>query len=244
MSNWNNVRLLTAEPRSFWGANAISVTVHVKNLSTEHSRIVKAHYYNGVNWVDSVDFTLIGNYGDYSLYRGQIPQTTARFVIKYQAGGITYWDNNNGVDYYVAAWTSPHAGIVGGNVGLSSAKVKIDILMTKYGATYIVRYNITGQIYVKNRSYEKQVGVVLHDGYYGWMTTYGTYECSMDYGSQDIEIWNFKYISKEQHPHAYEPFKIAVFYKEINGGSITAEHWDNNFFMDYTLNSTDGTEIQ
>ncbi len=97
---------------------------------------------------------------------------------------------------------------------------------------------VEGEIFVKNLSFNKRVGIRLSTN--GWMSFQDTNASFNGFvavatGISQVEMWKFK--TPELNLDESRPdFKFAVFYNNLDSGEF---FWDNNFAQDYTLSKAD-----
>lgn len=243
------VRLISAVPFNYAVSgmtyNNTTFTVHAKNIGTSASRVVSIHYKNGATW-STTPMTKTYDYGTHSVYSLTLGSSSYEFVVKYENSTGTFWDNNGGANYKVAAWsTTPpfQAGAVGGNVGLVAATNKVALESTYYGADYIYSYTINATIAVEDLSYNKRVALRMSfNNGATWQDVDAVYfSTSSTGGGQKVQTWkvnNFFYLA---HPLTND-IKFAVFYQNKDTGIW---YWDNNFGQNYTLpKGTKGTTTE
>ncbi|MCX7923958.1 MAG: CBM21 domain-containing protein [Clostridia bacterium] len=179
-------------------------------------------------WKDTVATYVGPTYGNYGAWRFEtqgVPDpmisyvkqgVNFRFAVKYEVDGQTYWDNNNGADYYLSAgYTAKYPRMI-----LSESVVALNYAngFKNTDSTFI------GTIYLKNLGYDKVVKVVY--SYDNWVTTK---ECTATYQANvgnNTESWTFQ----GSVPTQATEVKFAIAYT-VNG----VTYWDNNFNSNYTL---------
>jgi len=221
------------------------VDVHAPNYGAPASRHVYVHYNLNKSGVwQQAELTLAGDYGDHSRYTLTLPSAVAEYALNFVWDGGSEWDNNGGSNYRTQPWTSFGGyihGAVGGNVGLKSAQTTSVVVSTRFGAPYIVDDTISGEIYVQNNSYGKDVGIIVTYGapnasIWPWVWVPATYSYSLSTGGgSNIEVWTFSH-KFYGHPNSH-PWKFAVYYDNHDTGVWS---WDNNFGQDYSIAKSGG----
>jgi len=242
------IRLVIGQPFSYavsgmsWSQS--NIVVHVKNIGSDISRHAYINYSSSQSGVwQRAELSLDGNYGTHSVYSITLPASTAEFAIEVQSDAGSYWDNNGGSNYKIQAWAYSGdfvRGRVGGNVGLHHAINEELVVFTKYGSPYIVDSTLSGEIYVENLSYNKDVGIVVNYGDGNWHWTNASYSHSLSTGGSDnIEVWEFEH---EYYGHPYiQDWQFAVYYHNLDSGEW---YWDNNFEQDYFVGKSAGDSVQ
>ncbi|WP_304944439.1 carbohydrate-binding protein [Vallitalea guaymasensis] len=203
--------------------------IYVKNLNVNKNVII--HYtYDGYNWYDqsaSYYKTLSDGSEVWSFTTSYESYTPAhqytyncRFAIKYEVIGDTYWDNNNGNDYFLqcssTSFNSPYA--------LSKSVVMLDRTGRSYNSIY-------GSIFLKNLAYDKVVKVrYTTDNWQSYHDVDASYNCNL---GNNVEVWLFNTINDGSTIPWSCGGEYAVSYT-VNG--IT--YWDNNFGDNYSFSPT------
>lgn len=190
----------------------------IKNIGS--NKKVSIHYcykYNQNNWKDTSAQYIRTLKNGYELWRFETPcfyQCGCILSIKYEVNGKTYWDNNNGKNYYIGTDVIMNKP----SVLTLCPKYKTDITGTKI-------QSISGNIALKNLNYKKIVRVRISED--NWKT-YTDIDAKYWYSSKDnsVNYWNFNYNTKSNT----KKVQFAVCY-EVNG----TQYWDNNFGSNYTL---------
>jgi len=241
------IRLVLGHPFSYavsgmtWSETTVSV--HVDNIGTDYSRKVFVNYslWSSENW-QRTELELESNHGTHSLYQIVLPGSQAEFAVELESSEGSYWDNNNGDNYKVQAWSSGGdylAGTVGQKVALAEATSNEWVVFTKYGSPYIVDSTLTGTIYVENLNYNKHVGIVVNYGDGNWQWVDGSYAYSMSTGgANNIEVWEVQF-NYYGHPYPTD-WEFAVFYHNLDSDIW---YWDNNFEKNYSLGKATGEVI-
>ncbi len=244
----NPIRLSYAQPFNYavsgmtWDYS--NIRAHVENIGSDASRRAYINYsLNQSGTWQRAEMTLDSNFGTHSLYRIELPSSTAEFAIELQSDAGSHWDNNHGANYKIDAWVSYGdfvRGTVGGKVSLGNAENEERVVFTKFGAPYIVESTLSGSIYVENLSYNKEVGLVVNYGDGIWHWTQATYSHSLSTGGSDnIEVWQFEH---DYYGHPYSTnWQFAVYYQNLDSGDW---YWDNNFEQDYFVGKTTGDSVQ
>ncbi|USB32658.1 carbohydrate-binding protein [Paenibacillus sp. YPG26] len=137
-----------------------------------------------------------------------------KFAIKYEAGGQTYWDNNNGQNYSITRFNLSSTILGKPNVLLASSSI--------YDNTF------TGNVFVKNIAYNKTVKIVYTTD--NWATTkegYATYSRPAN-TEETVQDWQFSFNNIGSN---VSQIKYAISYT-VNGQT----YWDNNYGQNYTVN--------
>lgn len=234
------VRLKLAR-REFFSGGGFSgsyapISVKVKNIA--FAKDVAVHYTpDGNTWKD-VPLGLSSPFGEYDIFGGTVNEQVSQFVVRYSAGGGTFYDNNAGQNYRFASTLAA----VGGNVILYNATARRGT-QAGGGFTFTTSW-LEGEILVNNLSFAKDVGVRLSvDGGANWSDTHGSF--AGDHTGDNIfvgagaEVWKFK--TPELNLDSSSPeFRFAVFYRDIATGEV---FWDNDFGQDYKVSKSDGATI-
>ena len=97
---------------------------------------------------------------------------------------------------------------------------------------------VEGEIFVKNLSFNKQVGIRLSaNRWFSFQDTDASFHgtVAVAEGLSQVEVWKFK--TPELNLDQGSPeFKFAVYYNNLDNGEW---FWDNNFAQDYSLSKTD-----
>ncbi|RUT28980.1 hypothetical protein EJP77_16370 [Paenibacillus zeisoli] len=136
-----------------------------------------------------------------------------QFAIKYEVGGQTYWDNNNGQNYSIS---------------------RFNLSSTILGKPYVLRASDTiyentfaGDVFVKNVAYSKTVKIVYTTD--NWNTTkegYATYSRPAN-SEESVQDWQFSFNNIGSN---VSEIKYAISYT-VNGQT----YWDNNYGHNYTV---------
>jgi len=211
------------------------VSAKVKNVA--FAKDVALHYLDASsgNWREAA-LTWQRNIGNYDLFsHSDGTFTTTRFVVRYTVEGNTFWDNNEGRDYFV---DEGQPNTVGGNVALNKAVARRG---TQAGGGLVFTTSwIEGEIFVKNLSFNKKVGVRVTTN--GWLTSHDTLATfsakhGVAEGLSQVEIWKFK-TPELNLDNASPNFELAIFYLDLDNGKA---FWDNNFGQNYVLSKQDQT---
>lgn len=232
------VRLKYAESDSFspgggvTGVNNTKISAKVKNIA--FAKDVALHYARSDGtWVETA-LNWQKSFGAYDLFaRTDNTFVMTQFVIRYSVDGQTFWDNNGGANYHI---DEIRPNTVGGNVILNKAVARQG---TQAGGGFVFTTSwVEGEIFVKNLSFNKRVGLRLSTNRWAsFQDTFGSFSGNVPVaeGLSQIEVWKFK--TPELNLDQSSPdFAFAVFYNNLD----TSEwFWDNNFAQDYSLNKTD-----
>jgi hypothetical protein len=202
----------------------LHVWVKVKNLA--YAKDVQIHYrgQNDTLWQDR-PLAWKGSFGNYDVFAleptpdfGATP--SVEFAIKFVAGGVTYWDNNNLANYSLAP---PASALTGGNVTLNFANL---VFGGTPGSSYVT--GIAGEILVNNVSSHKIVGIRHSSA--GWTSSVdidATFSQSVGGGS--LERWIF---GQDLSPEAFGRGEFAVY---CQNGETGQYFWDDNFSQNYDM---------
>jgi hypothetical protein len=174
------------------------------------------------------------NFGAYDIFaRSDNTFVTTQFVIRYSVDGQTFWDNNDGANYHI---DEVRPNTVGGGVVLNKATARRG---SQAGGGFVFTTSwVEGEIFVKNLSFNKRVGIRLSaNGWASFQDTDASFNGNVPVaeGLSQVESWKFK--TPELNLDESRPdFRLAVFYNNLDTGEWI---WDNNFDQDYTLSKTD-----
>ncbi len=193
--------------------------IYVKNLA--YDKKVTVHFmYNDTDWSDVSAHYYKTLPNGYEIWKYDTPYTTrvkyqycgdnyCKFAIKYEVNGNTYWDNNNGNNYY-----------------LSQSKHQVELSKCNIGESKFYSSSKNLWFYLKNLGYNKTVRVrVTNDGW----ATYQDYDCTYHSNfSNGTELW---YIDLEENgiDTTSNAASQYVIYYSVNGET----YWDNNFGENY-----------
>ena len=215
------VKLIYAKPAYTETGIGATGYVEVENLAYEKN--VTIHYsFDGEEWFDCDAEYYKPTWGNYEAWKftttGKTPVYRSTvgvwFAIKYEVNGETYWDNNDGQNYYVSSGYLTGVSFdfgVGGLAHNSAYK-------------YSNKDTVYGSLQLENLGYEKDVKVIYTTD--NWETTH---EVSAEFNkftimNDNIEIWNYSYSTSENDIQ----FKLLY---TVNG--IT--YVDDNFGDYYTV---------
>lgn len=204
----DRVKLHSATPYFVkYGMTTYEAYIETKDNANNQKVYVHYNYMDGQPWQDR-EATYVTTLSDGTkLWKVQFTSFNARYCIKYVADGVTYWDNNNGNDYFA------------GNA-IGSAPVISERMMYQY--PYM---GYTVKALLQNYAYHKNVFVRYTTD--GW-NTYSDY--SMFYSNSNgngTETWTATLpIGREDF--GSKDFHYAICY-QVNG----QEYWANNFGEDY-----------
>jgi hypothetical protein len=130
---------------------------------------------------------------------------------------------------------------VGGNVVLNRATARRGT-QAGGGFTFTTSW-VEGEIWVKNLSFNKRVGIRLSpNAWVSFADTLATFVAtvSTNQGLSQVEIWRFK--TPELNLDNSQPnFVFAVFYENLNTGQW---FWDNNCGQDFRLSKNDLATVE
>ena len=228
----NNVQLYFAKIVPNYGNGGLIETYYatgsicVKNIGS--NKTVKVHYtYDGYNWLDSDAYYEKTLNDGTELFKFETPafpyvydhqiEYNCKFAIKYEVDGETYWDNNDGNDYFVQYSTMDYnAPYV-----LSKSVVTLHDCINNGNC-------IWGNIILKNLAYEKEVFVrYTTDNWETYNEVPARHIIRLDNG---LEEWVYS-TTKSGTPFLHGSHgEFAICYK-ANG----VTYWDNNFGENYTF---------
>jgi Carbohydrate/starch-binding module (family 21) len=214
------------------GVNNTKIAAKVKNIA--FAKDVALHYaQSDGTWVEKV-LNWQKNFGAYDIFaRSDNTFVTTQFVIRYSVDGQTFWDNNDGANYHI---DEVRPNTVGGGVVLNKATARRG---SQAGGGFVFTTSwVEGEIFVKNLSFNKRVGIRLSaNGWASFQDTDASFNGNVPVaeGLSQVESWKFK--TPELNLDESQPdFRLAVFYNNLDTGEW---FWDNNFDQDYTLSKTD-----
>ncbi len=215
----------------------VPTTVKAENIA--FAKRVTVHYTSdGVNWEDN-ELAFGEHFGDYDLFGGEIEKQVTQFVVRFQAAGGDFYDNNHGNNYHL---DSTHSAI-GSNVVLNLATAEQG---SEAGGGFVFTTSwVEGEILVRNLGFSKDVGIRLsvnggltfedvHGTFGGTTTTDGKFV------GPDNEVWRFKSPELTLDP-AQPNFRFAAFFRNHATGE---EFWDNNFQQDYKVSKAPGSLLR
>lgn len=224
----------------------IRVEAHVENLAYDKSITLHFEQEDGnwsdlplafrgeispgvENWTYEITRTISGPYSSNE-------PLDLNFVLKYDVNGQTYWDNNNGSNYWLAA----------GSGELTTQPIVIDTTYARAPIDYSygdevthVRGYFNASFVLQNYDYSKTVEI--HYTYDNWQTThigYATYQPTVMKGyswvrypnANNVEIWSFNTRGDEAQNENATEVKFAVKYT-VDG----ATYWNNNRGANFTV---------
>ncbi|USB33091.1 carbohydrate-binding protein [Paenibacillus sp. YPG26] len=209
-----------------YGYVAFSGNVEVSNL--DYQKKVTIHYTPGDGkWYDTpasyqgpTDSTHEKWNFSVSTYSGDTtnPQLLnvqkVQFAIKYEVGGQTYWDNNNGQNYSVSRYN------------MSSTILGKPNVLKAFDS--LSQNTFSGGVYLKNLDYTKTVKVRYTTD--NWNTTKEGYASYYAPANSDgsVQEWHFSFNNIDS---GVSQIKYAISYT-VNGQT----YWDNNYGSNYTVN--------
>ena len=106
----NPVNLIYAKPAYTSTGTGATGYVEIENIAYDKDVTVD-YSFDGEKWYDCAAEYYKPTWGNYEAWKFETPATaygykssvTVQFAIKYEVNGQTYWDNNNGQNYSVAA---------------------------------------------------------------------------------------------------------------------------------------------
>lgn len=219
------------------GVRSTMVVAKVNNLA--FAKDVELVYTQGDGSWSAAPLTFLKTFGDHDVFqRNDNAILVAQCALRYSSNGQTFWDNNAGVNYSV---DEVRPNTVGGNVVLNRATARRGS-EAGGGFTFTTSW-VEGEIWVKNLSFNKRVGIRLSAN--GWATfddTLATFSGTVatNQGISQVEIWKFK--TAELNLDTSTPdFAFAVFYVDEDNG---AAFWDDNGGQNFRLSKNDGAGVE
>ncbi len=193
-----------------------SFKIVVQNLAYEKQVSIRAQ--KSAGWQDVSASYLQSLPRNLELWSAPASNDEGEFVAKYVVNGITYWDNNGGMNYKFPQAFDEFVALSGSNykVVLGNASLAASTL------------NVSAA--VQNLAYSKVVGIVFTtDNWATVKTAYGTYNFTMKSG---LEVWKIT-----APVSVATEVKFAIFY-QVAG----SEYWDNNFSRNYRVTPSQGQQ--
>jgi len=219
------------------GVRNTVVSAKVRNLA--FAKDVQLIYTQGDGQWREAPLTFSRTFGDHDIFeRDDDTIVVAQCALRYSSDGATYWDNNSGWNYSVSGG-GPNT--VGGNVVLNQATARRG---SEAGGGFVFTTSwLEGEIWVKNLSYQKRVGVRLSTN--AWVSSNDTLASyagtvTTNEGLSQVEVWKFK--TPELNLDTSQPdFVFVVFYQDLDSG---VTYWDNNFGQDFRLSKNEGMVVE
>ncbi len=189
------------------GMTTYEAYIQTKDNASDQKVYVHYNYMDGQEWLDQeAEFFKTLDDGT-KIWKASFNSFNARYCIKYVADGVTYWDNNNGNDYFA------------GNA-IGSAPVISERMMYQY--PYM---GYTVMALLQNYGYHKNVFVrYTTDDWKTYNDVPMFYYVSNGNGTEtwcaSLPMYRDQFTSKDFH--------YAICY-QVNG----QEYWANNFGADY-----------
>lgn len=221
--------------------NWTTIAVKVQNLAFDKDVDLFFSHHGSASW-QQAPLIFDGHYGNYDVFGSDSVGPVANidtFAIRYRAGGMEFWDNNGGSNYFIGTVFS---GTVGGHVMLAEAEA---FRKTESGGGFTFDTGwFEGEILVNNLAFHKRVGLVYsRDGGATWDEVEGSYAGPVKAVAADVsgvERWSFKTPQLNIDPSAAN-YRFAVFFEVVDWG---VTFWDNNFGQDYFLSKVAGSRIE
>lgn len=139
----------------FTGVNNTKITAKVKNFAFAKEVVIHYAQADGA-WVER-PLAWQKTFSSYDLFAlTDNSFITTEFVIRYTVNGETFWDNNGGTNHHV---DSGRPNTAGGNVILNKATARRG---SQAGGGFVFTTSwVEGEIFVKNLSFQKRVGIRL-----------------------------------------------------------------------------------
>lgn len=187
------------------------------------------HYSYGGNW-EQVKAEFIGlNQQQQQIWKFETPEIkpsfhyykfTSEFAINYQKDGKSYWDNNNGENYFLRMTNVPNFS----NRPYILGSLNLLLKQSNYHQ-YKGQANLRGEVIVKNLAYNKDIQIVYTTD--NWATkqqVVANYYTNYD---NNLETWGF--MIRNLAPDSEIKYRIKY---TVNGST----YWDDNFGRDYKIN--------
>lgn len=190
-----------------------SFNIVVQNLAYEKQVSIWAE--QGGEWQD-IEASYVEQLNDgLELWQAPASNSEGSFVARFTTNGTTYWDNNNFLNYeFPKAYDEFSA--------LSGNQYKVIL-----GSANMSAGNLHVDIGVHNIAYDKTVGIVYTtDHWASVQTAYASFSRTMNSG---MEVWHL-----DVPVGSTAEVQFAIFY-HVAG----SEHWDNNFWRNYTVTPSD-----
>ncbi|QUH30305.1 carbohydrate-binding protein [Vallitalea guaymasensis] len=200
--------------------------IYIKDLGANKN--VTIHYtYDDTNWLDqpaSYQKTLEDGSEVWTFKTPEQSYTpthqveyNCKFAVKYEVDGNTYWDNNNGDNYFLQDTTM----IYDAPFVLSKSVVMLDKDIS-------TPHSLWGFIFLKNLAYDKKVIVrYTTDNWATYHDLNAHYNWKYD---NDIELWSFDTM------HDNSPFPVNSSGEYAIGYTVDGvTYWDNNFGDNYSF---------
>ena len=216
-----------------------TLSIKVRNIAfSKQVDLAYTNFGSGVWRMSPLNFGSPGGNYDVFTADGTTLSSVEFFALRYRVAGAEYWDNNGGGNYHLG---STFAGVVGGNVSLSSARA-VRCSEAGGGFTFDTGW-LEGEILVNNLTFNKRVGIVYsRDGGASWNTVDGSFSGPVHAVASTVsgvEIWKFK--TPQLNIDTSTPsYRFAVFFQRLDSG---VTHWDNDFGQDYLLSKADGSTL-
>ena len=185
--------------------------IYVQTDGNAYNQQVTVHYAcaNAKGWFDE-DAEYVTTLSDGSkIWKANVrhydgSEYAAEYAIKYVADGATYWDNNNGNNYY------------GPETSLGTAPIKV------VRPDYYYSFGTTIYVNLQNYAYNKNVFIrYTNDNWNSYTDVPMSYDSTRDDGT---EYWK-----GTVQVTSSDSFKYCVCY-QVNG----QEYWANNFGKNYS----------
>lgn len=194
--------------------------IEVENISQDKNVTVR-YSYNTVDWFECAANFYKSAEDNYEIWKFETPgkdlgysgTVAVHFSIKYEVNGQTYWDNNNGQNYYIAA-----GYLIGVNCDFGIGAVA-DVSAYKESNT-----NVVGYLQLKNLGQPKTVKVIYTTD--NWATTK---EANAEFSNtsptnDSVENWYYTYKTDSNNIQ----YKLSY---TVNGETYV----DDNFGEYYTV---------
>lgn len=210
----------------FWSGagqagRAINIQVRAKNVG--YTKHVFLHYNAGDTGWQDMELAFASHHGNYDLFSYSTSFSNwpgaIDFAIRYEVDGATYWNNNDGANFLLAASDD---FIIEGAVALNRMDADGYHCAGWMGCSHAT--HLSGEIYVENLYYDKNVGVRCSSDGLNWQDIEASYVGAT---SGDVERWSFDHWDYVYQPGPeYPEYACAVFFDGF---------WDNNFTQDYRI---------
>ena len=199
----------------------INIVVKVRNLAPDKT-VTLIYNDNNTGW-NELNIPFFSHHGNYDVFRLHQGASSfgggIEFAIRYDVNGSTYWNNNDGLNHYLGTGDTT---IIEDNVVLDTMTAGTSYSCPGYyGCTYITP--ISGDIFLENLSYHKNVGVRCSSDGMNWYNIPASYNYSRS--GSNVEVWSYNGNHYSYGTYGVTPtIQCAAFYDG---------NWDNNFGQDF-----------
>ncbi len=205
---------LYSSSRTFSKYGGSTYEVFIKTNDNAANQKVTVHYFyvSGLDWADA-EATYVTTLSDGSkIWKAVFSSFGCQYAIKYEADGVTYWDNNNGNNY-------------NGSETIGAAPVAADRLGYQYNYN---NYQI--KAVVQNYGYAKNVFVRYTTD--GWNTYTDKALSYSETNADGTEAWTTSLALGNYSDNI--DFEYAICY-QVNGNTYWANYFGNNYDFNYCI---------